>query len=367
MNRLWVRLTLMVMGIVILVTILPILATTIGVYYGQIPPVLADLPDDTLVRLRAIVLQMFPRNVLQIVVISVVIGTMAGFASSRYLTAPLQKLERGAREIGAQNLSQRVVLDKGSDEILAVAAAFNEMATKLERAEAMRQSLLADVAHELRTPLTVVQGNLRAILDDVYPLTKEEVARLYDQTRHLTHLVDDLHVLAQAESQRLPLSLGEVNVAKLVQAATAVYRPIAEVKGVTMRVELLGKLPRLQADAGRLTQVLHNLLNNAVRHTAAQDAITVQVEQVLDEEKRPWVEIRVQDTGEGMTDEQVTHVFDRFYRISKSRSRDDGGTGLGLAIVRALVEAHGGRVTAVSVGTNKGSRFVVSLPVGVVV
>jgi signal transduction histidine kinase len=246
---------------------------------------------------------------------------------------------------------------RGSEEIMAVADAFNDMAARLEAAETLRRNLLADVAHELRTPVTVIQGNLRAILDDVYPLEKEEVARLYEQTRLLTRLIDDLRELAQAEASQLSLNVGPVDVAVLVKETAAAFNPIAHSQEVELTVELLGHLPTIQADGARLRQSLHNLVDNALRHTPANGRILLQVEQVND-----TVQIRVQDSGHGMKPEQLSHVFDRFYRADPSRSRESGGSGLGLAIVQAIAQAHGGDVTAVSSGPNQGSTFTLTLP-----
>jgi signal transduction histidine kinase len=268
----------------------------------------------------------------------------------------LNKLADAARSFGSRNLSQRVQI-RGSEEIMAVADAFNEMAERLEEAETLRRNLLADVAHELRTPVTVIQGNLRAILDDVYPLEKEEVARLYEQTRLLTRLIDDLRELAQAEAAQLSLNVTSVDVAALVKETAAAFQPIAYSQKIELRVELLGNLPTIQADGARLRQSLHNLMDNALRHTPENGRILLQVEEVNDA-----IQIRVQDSGSGMTPEQLSHVFDRFYRADPSRSRESGGSGLGLAIVQAIAKAHGGEVTAVSPGPNQGSTFILTLP-----
>lgn len=361
MNRLWVRMSLNITIIILMVIAVPASLSLLHSYFGSPstpPPEMAErLPPDVQERLVDVAIRTLPWNLLRVGGWAGLIGILAGIWLSRILTAPLRNLQQAAREIGAQNLSRRVELE-GSDEMVALAKAFNEMASQLEKAESLRQGLLADVAHELRTPLTVIQGNLRAILDDVYPLEKEEVARLYDQTRHLTRLVDDLHELAQAEAHRLSLAMQGVDVGRLVQGVTAVFRPLAEAKGVSLQVELWGKTAVVQGDGGRLTQVFHNLLSNALRHTPAGGAVRVQVAQVF-----AGVVVRVMDTGDGVAAEHLPHVFDRFYRTDKSRSRDEGGTGLGLAIARAVVEAHGGQITAASEGLGRGTTFEVVLPV----
>lgn len=359
MNRMWVRMSLSITVIVLMVVAVPVLLVLISAFIGlsPAPPELADLlSNSTWQELFDLALRTLPANLLRLAFWAGVVGIVAGIWLSRNLTAPLRNLQQAAREIGAKQLGRRVELE-GSDELVALAKAFNDMASHLQKAENLRQNLLADVAHELRSPLTVIQGNLRAILDDVYPLDKEEVARLYDQTRHLTRLVDDLHELAQAEAQQLPLNVQEVSMAGLVQEAAAVFRPLAESKGVQLRVALVGKIPPIQGDGGRLTQVLHNLLNNALRHTPKGGRVTVQTEPSI-----AGLMVRVVDTGDGISAEHLPHVFDRFYRTDRSRSRDEGGTGLGLAIVRAVVESHGGRVAVYSAGTGQGSTFEIALP-----
>jgi two-component system OmpR family sensor kinase/two-component system sensor histidine kinase BaeS len=228
------------------------------------------------------------------------IGLVFGVLVSRSLTAPLNKLADGAKAIGERNLSQRVEVS-GSDEIVAVAHAFNDMASNLEQAEQLRQNLLADVAHELRTPLTVVQGNLRAMLDDVYDLDKDEVARLYEQTRLLSRLVNDLHELAQAEARQLHLNLQETDLTRLIESICETFSPVAAEQGVSLTAELSSDLPLIKVDAARLTQVLHNLLNNGLRHTPTGGTITVKANA-----ERERIRLEVADSGEGISPEYLS-------------------------------------------------------------
>ena len=285
------------------------------------------------------------------------IGIVFGVIISRSLSAPLNKLADGARAIGGRDLSRRVEVS-GSDEIKEVAQAFNEMAGNLEEAELLRRNLLADVAHELRTPLTVLQGNLRAMLDGVYELDEAEVTRLYEQTRLLSRLVNDLHELAQAEAKQLPLNLQATNLAQLVMSAEDAFAPVAEANGIGLHNNLPPDLPLVRVDTARFTQVLHNLLNNALRHTPAEGSVTIQAQSTPG-----TVELTITDTGEGIPPEHLPHIFDRFYRTDPARSRDRGGAGLGLAIARAIVEAHGGQISAASTGiSGQGSSFTIYLP-----
>jgi two-component system OmpR family sensor kinase/two-component system sensor histidine kinase BaeS len=298
------------------------------------------------------------RSLLLVAAVTGVMGILFGVLASRNLTAPLSRLAEAAQAIGARDLSRRVEVG-GSAEVREVAQAFNEMAAALEGAETLRRNLLADVAHELRTPLSVLQGNLRAILDDVYALEKGEVARLYDETRLLSRLVNDLHELAQAEAGHLALNRQPTQLAELVGSTASAFGAAADAKGVTLNWHIPPDLPPVMADSARLTQVLHNLLDNALRHTPAGGGIALRAGCDAGE---VWLE--VQDSGDGIAARDLPHVFDRFYRADPARSRATGGAGLGLAIVRAIVEAHGGRVSAASQGVpGQGSTFTLRLPV----
>jgi signal transduction histidine kinase len=285
------------------------------------------------------------------------ISIVVGILLSRSVSAPLSKLADAARSIGRRDLSRRVEV-RGSQEIQEVAQAFNEMAADLQQAEILRQNLLADVAHELRTPITVIQGNLQAILDDVYELDKAEIAQLYDQTRQLTHLVDDLRELAQAEARQLPLEIIPVDLSVLASDVAAIYESIAEVQQIQLQTRISKGLPLIQGDRARLMQCLQNLLNNAFRHTPAGGVVTLSVQQ-----QEKILEVSVQDSGSGIAPEHLPHVFDRFYRVDPARARETGGTGLGLAITRAIIQNHGGTISAVSAGEGQGSTFTISLPI----
>ncbi|MGD2076875.1 MAG: ATP-binding protein [Chloroflexota bacterium] len=362
MNRLRTRFVAAFVGIVLLVVIIPLTfalllrSLDISQQPAEITAVLASLTPEQAEIMQNFAREYFPRQIAGFIIFGGLFGVFAGVLLARSFVRPLDKLAESSRQFGPRNLNHRAEV-QGTEEIQAVAKAFNEMAGRLEVAETLRRNLLADVAHELRTPVTVIQGNLRAIMDDVYPLEKEEVARLYEQTRLLTRVIDDLRELAQAEASQLSLNMTEVDVAALVKETAVAYQPIAQNQHVELHAELLGRIPSLQADAARLRQSVHNLVENALRHTQAGGRVLLAVEQV-----GQAIQIRVQDSGSGMTPEQLSRVFDRFYRADPSRSRESGGSGLGLAIVQAIVKAHGGEVTAISTELGQGSTFIITLP-----
>ena len=291
--------------------------------------------------------------------VAVGLGLVMGALLSRSLTAPLQRLAAAARAVAAGDLGQQVEVE-GSVEMAGVGRAFNEMTAALAEAETLRQNLVADVAHELRTPLSVVQGNLRAILDDVYPLDKAEVSRLYDETRLLSRLVGDLQELALADAGQLPLNVRSTDIGLVVHQTVENLALAAEAQQVSLGAQLPSELPSVQADPDRTAQVLRNLLVNALRHTPPAGSVTVTASVFAGA-----VEIAVADTGEGIAPDDLPHVFERFWRAERSRQRGDGwagGTGLGLSVAQSLVEAQGGRICVESMpGEGATFRFTVPL------
>ncbi len=286
-------------------------------------------------------------------VIAGLIGIALGIVISRSLAAPLAHTAAAAQAFAGRDWSQRAPVT-GADEVAGVARAFNTMADSLQAAELTRRSLMADIAHELRTPLSVMQGNLRAILDGVYPLEAAEIANLYDETRLLSRLVDDLRELALADAGRLSLHRRPVDLGTVITQAAAQFAPAAEAQNVRLIVE--PGAVTVQGDPDRIAQVLRNLIANALRHTPAEGVVTVALEATA-----AWVRVTIADTGEGIATEDLGRVFERFYRADRSRSRSSGGSGLGLAITKAWVEAMGGRV-GVESELGRGSRFWFELP-----
>ena len=293
---------------------------------------------------------------LQVLLFGAVLAIVFGMLVSRWLSAPLTRLVDGTQAIARRDLSFRVA-EQGSAEMREVSNSFNQMATALEDAETLRRSMLNDIAHELRTPLTVLEGNLRAILDDVYPLDKAEITRLYDQTRHLHRLVDDLRLLAQAEARQLPLQRSPSDLAVLLEEVAELFSPLAGEKNISLETSLPRSSVIAAVDHMRFAQTLQNLLTNALQHTPAGGVITLSLRA-----KEETALISVGDSGDGIAPEDIPRVFDRFYRVDKNRTRDTGGVGLGLAIAQALVKAHDGEIEVTSAGLGQGSTFTIRLP-----
>ncbi|HEY9076166.1 MAG TPA: ATP-binding protein [Anaerolineaceae bacterium] len=346
MNRLWVRLSLMISTVLFLMFFLQFLNITLE--QSSLKPDLDGPPAG----LPAAEIQ---RRLWNFMFFSVVVGTVGGIVIGRIISEPISQIARAAHRLGKGELDVRVPVG-GSQEIRELAETFNKMAADIQHAEDVRNNLMADVSHELRTPLTVLEGNLRAALDRVLPLDEAEIANLYNQARHLTRLVNDLRELSLAESGHLPLEKTPMILPALLSETIQALEPLAAEKNITLANQA-APLPVMTLDPFRIRQVFFNLLTNALRHTPEGGTITV-----TSQSSAGWVTLSFKDNGEGLDAGQLANVFDRFYRGDKSRNRETGGTGLGLAIVKAIVTAHGGEVEARSAGKDQGSEFVIRLP-----
>jgi signal transduction histidine kinase len=287
--------------------------------------------------------------------LAVAAALLVTFFLSRRILAPVRALTATARQLGLGDLSKRVN-SRHRGELGELARTFDSMADDLERAEKLRRSLVADVAHELRTPLSNIRGYLEAIRDDVVKPEPATIQSIYEEALLLSRLVDDLQDLALAEAGKLNLVVQPEDVTAIISQAVLAAQAQAAAKGLTLSMETSGGLPLCNIDAHRISQVLHNLLANAVAHTPAGGSVTVTA---VPEDSR--VIVSVVDTGEGITPEELPNIFERFYRSDKSRARATGGHGLGLTIAKRLVEAHGGTIIAKS-EPGKGSTFTFTIP-----
>ena len=300
---------------------------------------------------------------IQATALAVLAGGLAGLVIARGISRPLGELATAARRVAVGHLSERVK-EQGSEEVANVAAAFNEMTVNLQQADAqrraaetLRRNMVADIAHELRTPLTVIQGNLQAILDGVYPLDLNEIETVHAETAMLSRLVTDLRELSLAEAGQLALNTTTRPLGPLVEGAAQRHAEMAAAKAIALDAEIAEGLPLVPLDPDRTTQVINNLLSNALRYTPSGGRVSVAVTGNPD-----GVRVTVRDSGPGIAAEDLPRVFDRFWRGEKSRAREKGGSGLGLAIARQWVEAMGGRI-GVESRPGEGSAFWFSLPV----
>lgn len=269
--------------------------------------------------------------------------------------SPLRRLSGATERIARGDLTERVRL-RARDEFGQLGESFDRMVDNLSRSEDVRRTMTADIAHELRTPVTIIQGDLEAILDGIYQPTTETIAPLYEETLHLGRLIDDLRDLALAEAGELRLTREPTDFGALVNQVMETVRLSVE-RGPRIEVDVDLSLPKVALDSKRIRQVLANLVSNALRYTPADGEIRVVLSQ-----KDGNAEIRVTDTGPGISHEDLPHLFQRFYRGDAARSRTVGGSGLGLAIAKQWVEAHGGRIWAEN-RPEGGALFAFLLPI----
>lgn len=297
------------------------------------------------------------------VLTSMVLAIGVSIYVSRRIVMPIQEMLHVTQRIADGDYHQRIELApaEGSaenlDEIGRLALSFNRMAGTLERTEVMRRELIGNVAHELRTPLASIKGYMEGLIDSVLPADADTFDIVYREADRLQRLVHDLQELSRLEEGALSLDLRPLSVSALVRGAEARLRPQFQEKDIELEIQVPGGLPQVMGDRDRLDQVLVNLLGNALQYTPSGRQVSVSATAQADH-----VRITVVDEGIGIAREHLPHLFERFYRVDRSRSRVGGGTGIGLTISRHMVEAHGGVLHATSGGVGKGSTFSFTIP-----
>jgi histidine kinase len=277
---------------------------------------------------------------------------------SRGIVAPVRRMTTVSQHIVDGHYSERVQTDN-HDELGQLAHSFNQMAESLEQVELMRRQLIADVSHELRTPLTAIQGSMEGLLDGVLPAVPETYQQIHQEAGRLARLVDDLQELSRVEAGASQLEIKPAQVGSLILTTIKRLTPQAGKKNIDLSADLPKDLPLVLVDEARITQVLTNLVSNALQYTPQGGKIHILARQIKDE-----VQVSITDTGIGIPSEHMAHLFTRFYRVDKSRSRQaGGGSGIGLTIARHLVESHGGRLWVESPGAGQGSTFFFTLPI----
>ena len=331
---------------------LAILAFGVTVVGGQVFTDLMMKAGDSAEHARA----MYDDSVTTVVIAAVVIAGLASIGLAvvmgRMLARPLREVGAAARRIAEGDYAARVPRE-GPEEIASLADSFNQMAASLAEQERMRRDFIANAAHELRTPLTNLQGYLEALRDGVIVADRATYESLWDEAERLVRLSRSLDSLAEGDAAGPP-ALEAIDLAAAVRSAVELAQPAIERAGLTLSVEVPDGLPA-RANPDHLAQVLANLLSNAVRYTPAGGSVAVRAE------RRPGdLLVTVANSGEPIPADDLERVFERFYRVEKSRDTARGGAGIGLAIVKQLIEAGGGRVGADSAGGQ--TRFWFSLP-----
>jgi signal transduction histidine kinase len=285
---------------------------------------------------------------------ALLVALLLGILLARTISRPVKEVTAATKIVAGGELGYQVPV-RTEDEIGELAASFNQMSADLAQATEQRRQMTADIAHDLRTPLSVILGYMEALSTGKLQPTPETFDVMYAKGQHLQHLIDDLRILALADAGELTLTRRPVEARALLEHTALAYQVLAREKGLQLSVESQDDLPLIDVDPERISQVLNNLVSNALRHTPEGGQIVL-----LAEKGESAVILQIRDNGAGINAEDLPHIFDRFYRGDKAR-RQSGESGLGLAIAKSIVEAHGGTISVTS-STGEGTTFVLSLP-----
>ncbi|MGE5543724.1 MAG: sensor histidine kinase [Bacillota bacterium] len=285
---------------------------------------------------------------------SLMLALLVGTITARRFSYPISQAVNTAREIGRGRYNSRILNVSNTIEIDELTTTINELAEGLGKQEKLRRRLTTDVAHELRTPLATLQSHIEAMIDGIWEPDTDRLKSCHEETMRISRMVGDLEKLAHYESENLKLNKERFDLAELVRQIVTNFE--ADFVNKNILVELQGNVTPLTADRDKISQVIVNLLSNALKYTPAGGKIDILVNR-----DKNQVVLKVKNTGIGIAPEDLPHIFERFYRADQSRNRETGGAGVGLAIVKAIVNAHGGMVSAHSV-MNEGTTFTVILP-----
>ncbi|MFV9503820.1 MAG: sensor histidine kinase [Oscillochloridaceae bacterium umkhey_bin13] len=351
---------LLVVGVGVLV--LAVTADQFGlrIFAAALELHLADLPPAEAGTIKAALMASFRSAVFQALLVAGLAATMVGLLTSlvllRQILRSLNDLARSSRRIADGRYDERVA-PPSSDELAIVATSFNEMAERLAQIEGQRIALIGNVAHELRTPLTGIEGYLEGLIDGVFTAEPATFGEMQHEVRRLRRLIDDLQTLSHVEAGQVNLHLTDVDLATVARRVVTQLQPQSTVSCLELRITPPERPLMVRADPDRLAQILLNLVGNAVRYTPEGGCVTVRLAAA-----HGHAIVAVEDTGVGIAAEELPLLFERFYRVDRSRSRASGGSGIGLTIARHLAWAMGGEITASSPGPGLGSTFTLSMP-----
>jgi signal transduction histidine kinase len=355
-------LLIVLVGVATLLLVTFALAPTL--FQAQLMPILQTHPNTlTTTEASQRILGDFLGTLFAALAVAAITATVTSLAISlfvaRRITGPLQQMTQASERISAGHYAERIEIAPvhATDELGQLASSINALAVALEQTERRRLEVIGNVTHELRTPIATLEGYLEGLLDGVIEPTPRTFAMLHTEAGRLRRLVDDLQELSRAEARQIPLSLQPVAPQRLVQSALEPLEEQFAEKGLQLQIDAPEDLSPVMVDPHRAVQILTNLLVNALRYTPAPGRVEVAVSR-----EKTKVAFRVSDTGVGLSPEQLAHIFERFYRVDKSRSRAFGGSGIGLTIAQSLAQAMGGEIRVESAGLGQGSSFTLTLP-----
>ena len=281
-----------------------------------------------------------------------ILAFILSYFLTRKVLRPLTQMTDITRQVASGDFSTRVEVST-NDEVGQLGLAFNKMADSLEQVEQLRKNMVADVAHELRTPLTNLRGYIEALKDEVLPPSNDTFTMLHEENLRLGHLVENLQQLARADAAKAYLNKENLSLPQLVEQIFALYQTNFKNKNITVHRDFPKNVPHVVADRDKLLQALRNLFENAWKYTPAGEYFTVVIEK-----DSPGVKVTFITTGITISEKDLPFIFERFFRVDRSRSREAGGAGIGLAIVKELIEAHGGSVGAESIDNETRIWFI---------
>jgi signal transduction histidine kinase len=356
-------LLIVLVGVATLLLVTFALAPTL--FRAQLLPILQTHPHGlTTTEASQRILGDFLGTLFVALAVAAIAATVTSLAISlfvaRRITGPLRQMTQVSERISAGHYAERLEIPSvhATDELGKLAASINALAVALEETERRRLEVIGNVTHELRTPIATLEGYLEGLLDGVIEPTPRTWAMLHTEAGRLRRLVEDLQELSRAEAHQIPLSLQPASPQRLVQDALEPLAGQFAEKGLQLHVTMPEDLPQVMADPARAVQILTNLLVNALRYTPAPGRV-----EVATNGEAGMINFRISDSGVGLSPVQLDHIFERFYRVDKSRSRAFGGSGIGLTIAQSLAQAMGGVIRAESAGLKQGSSFTLTLPV----
>jgi signal transduction histidine kinase len=342
------------------VVVLAVMANLIGgrIFAAELHALLeaADSPAEVEAALLASFRSAIGQALLAAAVAAALVGLLTSTLLLRQILRPLNEVARGSRRIADGRYDERVAVPT-SDELATVANSFNQMAASLAQVERQRVTLIGNVAHELRTPIAGIEGYLEGLIDGVFAPEPETFGEMQYEVRRLRRLVDDLQALSHVEAGQVSLRLADVDLAGVARRVVGQLRPQTTASCLDVLLTPAAAPLIVRADPDRLAQILLNLVGNAVRYTPEGGCITVRLSAAGQQAR-----VEVIDTGVGISAEDLPLLFERFYRVDRSRARASGGSGIGLTIARHLAWAMGGELSAASAGTGQGSTFTLTLP-----
>ena len=291
------------------------------------------------------------------VCLTIVLAIVFSMLFSKKLTSGLKKLSFAANELQQHNLDIRIPLSGLPTEVKQIAISFNNLAESLAREEMLRKQFTGDLAHELRTPLATLRSQIEAFQDGIWEPTPQRLQVSHEELMRLVRLVNELEKLLAAENPQIRLEKIELEAGSVLEALYEMFMPIFKEKGVHLYIEEPKQEELFEADKDKLMQILSNILNNALKYTPEGKNVTLSVQT----DKEGYVGFNIQDEGSGMAEDDIPHIFERFYRGDKSRDRKTGGVGIGLSIVKALMDAHKGLIKVKS-KLNKGTSITLWFP-----